>query len=171
MSRGEKGREPPEGPSKSERKRVAHAAQDLGEALTGLRDAQLERLGLPEELLEAIRAARQITSRSGGARQRQYIGKLMRQIDLEAVQLALAADRERAVREAQQFKRVEAWRDRLLAAGEAELDELERWRPGLDRGEWRRRIAAAQAERASGSRKVAARELFRALKDLFASGP
>ena len=67
-----------ERPSKSARKRAAHAVQDLGETLIGLRPAQLQALNLPEALAEAVRAARNITSRAAGARQRQYIGKLMR---------------------------------------------------------------------------------------------
>src|SRR5262249_36178554 len=90
-----------EKPSKSERKRAAHAAQDLGETLITLRDTELEALGLPERLLDAIRDARQISSRGGGARQRQYIGKLMREIDLEPIRAALAARGEQSAREAE----------------------------------------------------------------------
>ena len=78
-------------PSKSARKRAAHAAQELGEALLRLRDKELEALELPEELLEAIRAARHITSRAAGARQRQYIGRLMRDVDPAPIRAALAA--------------------------------------------------------------------------------
>ena len=72
-----------ERPSKSARKRAAHAAQDLGVALLRLPEAELVALALPEALLEAIRAARRINSRAAGARQRQYIGKLMRELDLK----------------------------------------------------------------------------------------
>jgi 5-(carboxyamino)imidazole ribonucleotide mutase len=78
-------------PSKSARKREALAAQKLGEELILLKDADLEALALPERLSEAIRQARRIRSRAAGARQRQYIGKLMREIDLEPIQAALAA--------------------------------------------------------------------------------
>jgi ribosome-associated protein len=154
-------------PSKSERKRAAHAAQDLGETLIGLRDSELEALNLPERLLDAIRDARRTPSRGGGARQRQYIGKLMRDIDLEPIRAALAARGELSAREAERFKRVEAWRERLIIEGSAALAELERWRPGLDRAEWMRRISAAQAERARSGPGTAGRELFRALRALF----
>jgi 5-(carboxyamino)imidazole ribonucleotide mutase len=83
---------PPEDrPSKSARKRAALAAQKLGEELVLLRDAQLQALDLPEPLLEAIRAARQMRARAALARQRQYIGKLMRAIDLAPIHAALAA--------------------------------------------------------------------------------
>jgi len=185
--------DPPERPSKSQRKRDAHAAQDLGEELIGLRDAELDALGLPERLVEAIRAARRIKSRAGGARQRQYIGKLMREIDPEPIRATLAARSERDAIETQLFKRAESWRERLLgqgqgqdqgedegqgageSEGEAALDELARLRPGLDRAEWSRRIAAARREVAARERGAAerprafgpaGRELFRALRAL-----
>ena len=79
-----------ERPSKSARKRAAHAAQDLGEALLRLPESELTALELPEALLEALRAGRRINSRAAGARQRQYIGKLMRQLDPEPIRAALA---------------------------------------------------------------------------------
>jgi ribosome-associated protein len=155
-------------PSKSERKRAAHAAQELGEALISLRDTELDALDLPERLSDAIREARRVKSRGGGARQRQYIGKLMRDIDLEPIRAALAARREQDAQEAERFKRIEAWRERLITDGALALEELERWRPGLDRDEWTRRISAAQTERArTEATGAAGRDLFRALRALF----
>ena len=156
-----------ERPSKSERKRTAHAAQDLGETLIGLRDSDLVALDLPERLVDAIREARRIPSRGGGARQRQYIGKLMRDIDPEPIRAALAADSEKAALESERFKRLEAWRERLITEGAAALEELERWRPGLDRTEWMRKIGAAQSDRDRNVTGTSGRELFRALRTLF----
>jgi ribosome-associated protein len=165
----------PERPSKSARKRAAHAAQDLGETLIRLRDAELAALDLPERLTEAIREARRITSRAGGARQRQYIGKLMRDIDPEPIRAALASRSERDAFESQLFKRAEAWRERLIVDGQSALDELASLRPGLDREQWSQRVAAARTERARGPAKEggggrtvgpAGRELFRALRAL-----
>ncbi len=160
-----------ERPSKSERKRAAHAAQDLGETLIGLRDADLEALNLPERLVDAIREARRIPSRGGGSRQRQYIGKLMRDIELEPIRAALASQGDQSAREAERFKRLEAWRERLVTEGAAALAELERWRPGLSRAEWLRRISAAQSERQRAGSGAASRELFRALRTLFEGEP
>ena len=163
--------EPEERPSKSSRKRAAHAAQDLGEELTRLRESELAALQLPETLVEAIRAARHISSRGGGARQRQYIGKLMRGVDLEPIRAALAARSAADAREAERFKRLEAWRERLLSEGPAALEELAQLYPALERGEWQARIAGARAERTRGGPATAARELFRALRALFATMP
>ena len=78
-------------PSKSARKRTAHAAQSFGETLLVLTDEELAALPLPPELLDALRDARRIRSRAARARQRQYIGKLMRAVDPQAVRTALAA--------------------------------------------------------------------------------
>jgi 5-(carboxyamino)imidazole ribonucleotide mutase len=99
---------PPEDkPSKSARKREALAAQRLGEELVLLKDADLIALELPERLTEAIQQARHIRSRSGGARQRQYIGKLMREIDPEPILAALAArsDRPKSARPSRSVRR------------------------------------------------------------------
>ncbi|HYL00630.1 MAG TPA: ribosome biogenesis factor YjgA [Steroidobacteraceae bacterium] len=159
-------------PSKSARKRAAHAAQDLGEALIGLSDAELDALALPEELAAALRAARRITSRAGAARQRQYIGKLMRTLDPEPIRAALAARGALSAREAERFRRVEEWRERLIAGGAPVLEELRRAHPGIDTADWARRVAAAQAERSRrADRSGASRELFRALRALFATMP
>jgi ribosome-associated protein len=161
-----------ERPSKSARKRAAHAAQDLGEQLVQLREAQLAALELPEALKEAVRAARSIKSRAAGARQRQYIGKLMRDVDPQPIRAALAARSAEDARATERFKRVESWRERLLAEGAPALAELTRWRPDIDQAEWTRRVSAAQSERArSGAGGAASRELFRALRTLFDTMP
>ncbi|HUA90523.1 MAG TPA: ribosome biogenesis factor YjgA [Steroidobacteraceae bacterium] len=158
-------------PSKSARKRAAHEAQALGEQLLRLREAELEALDLPETLKEAVRLGRRITSRAGGARQRQYIGKLMREVDPEPLRAALNARSAEDAREGERFKRVEGWRERLIREGAPALSELARWHPDIDQAQWARRVSAAQRERSGGTNGVAARELFRALRALFATMP
>jgi ribosome-associated protein len=158
-------------PSKSARKRAAHAAQDLGEELIALPDAELAALGVPAELAAALSEARRITSRAGLARQRQYIGKLMRALDLEPIRAALAARGAVSAREAERFRRVEAWRERLIGGDPAALAELAREHPQIDADEWAGRVQAARAERARGSHTGATRELFRALRALLDTMP
>lgn len=160
------------GPSKSERKREAHAAQALGEALVDLPDAELAALELPETLIDALKAARHITSRAALSRQRQYIGRLMRDLDLTPIREKLTARAEQASREAELFRRLEVWRERLITEGPQALEELERWRPGLDRKVLLPALEAARRERAAGAGVgPAGRQLFRALRALFATIP
>jgi ribosome-associated protein len=152
-------------PSKSERKRNAHEAQELGEELIRLKQIDLAIFELPEPLHDAILEARRLTSRAALVRQRQYVGKLMRSVNLEPIRAALAARSEQAADEARRFKRVELWRDRLIAEGAPALDELMQWRTGIDRAEWLGRIAAAARERERlGTGGPASRELFRSLR-------
>jgi len=78
-----------ERPSRSARKRAAEHAQQLGVRLLTLREDQLQALALPEELLDALRMARRLRGRPALARQRQYIGRLMRALDPEPIERAL----------------------------------------------------------------------------------
>jgi ribosome-associated protein len=78
-------------PSKSSRKRAAHAAQKMGEHLTRMRPEEVAGLPLTEVLRDAIAEARRLTSRGALGRQHQFIGKLMRDIDMDALEDALAA--------------------------------------------------------------------------------
>jgi len=86
---GEEPESDEERPSKSARKRAAHAAQALGERLIALKESDLARIPLPETLRDAVREARRIKARGGLARQKQYIGKLMREADTLAIEAAL----------------------------------------------------------------------------------
>ena len=72
-------------PSKSQRKRDAHALQELGVQLVELSPARLARLALPEALHEAVVAAQGMHQHGARLRQMQYIGKLMRQLDAAAL--------------------------------------------------------------------------------------
>ena len=155
-------------PSKSARKREAAAAQDLGTRLIDLKESDLRALDLDERLLDAILLAKRITSRGGLARQRQYIGKLMRDIDTTPIEVALGAKSRATALDAEKHKRLETWRTRLLTEGSTALDELVKWCPGADRKSVQVLITKATTTRVDpGSREAASRELFRTLRTLF----
>ena len=83
-------------PSKSQRKRDAHALQTLGIQLVALSIAPLARLDLPEALHEAVVTVQRMRSHGARTRQLQYIGKLMRQLEpsvLSRIRTALAPRR------------------------------------------------------------------------------
>jgi len=168
MQEDEESHEFAERPSKSARKRDATAAQDLGERLIALKESELAALELPEKLFDAIMLAKRITSRGGLARQRQYIGKLMRTVEPGPIETALNAKSRSTAAEAEKHKRIETWRTRLLKEGSAALDDLLSWCPGADRKALQALILKATSERVdSGSREAASRELFRAVRRLF----
>jgi ribosome-associated protein len=159
-----------DGPSKSQRKRDADAAQALGTRLIELKEAELKALDLPEPLFDAILLAKRITSRGGLARQRQYIGKLMRQLDLAPIEAALGEKSRVHALEAERHKRLESWRVRLLTEGPKAVDELLKWCPEADRKSLRALIDKATGAKIDpASREAASRELFRTLRGLFDS--
>lgn len=160
------GEDPGDGkPSKSARKRAAHDAQKLGERLVEVRDAELLQLDLPERLVDAIRAARSIRSHGALARQRQLIGKLMRDVDPAPILAALDARGRVAALDAERFRRIEGWRDRLLREGDGGLEALREWRPAADLDALRPLLATARDTGApQAARSTASRELFRRLR-------
>jgi len=154
----------PEPPSKGELKRRAQASRELGEQLVAAPDALLDSLQLPEKLSEAIREARRITSHSALLRQRLFIGKLMRQLDVDSIRAALEAHaRSRAV-DALVFRRIESWRDRLLKEGEPALAAFLEECPQADLRGLARLAAEARREIDFDGPPRAQRQLFRALR-------
>ena len=156
-----------EGPSKSLLKRQSTELQQLGESLIELTDAELDGLQLPEKLRDAIDIAKRITAHGGLYRQKQFIGKLMRKIDVEPIRAALEAKRQAQRTEVLRFRRVELWRDRLMSDEAAALDALLDEQPGADRTQLERLVARARHEQQRKQSPTAARELFAVLRQLF----
>lgn len=154
-----------EPPSKSELKRRSRELQDLGDELVALPGTVLDALPLPEEVREAVEAGRRIASHGARLRQRLYIGKLLRQIDIEPVRDALARrgalDRQRVMHE----RTVERWRSRLLADEPAAWTELSALVAGDDLQELRKLAGRARAEQSASRPPAAARKLFRCLRE------
>ncbi len=111
-------------PSKSDRKRQHHALQELGESLIALDVASLAAIPIDDRLRQAIQDAAHIRSRGALRRQKQLIGKLMRDVDPDPIRAALARLTADDVRAKQLFARAERWRDRLVREGDTALDQL-----------------------------------------------
>ena len=111
-------------PSKSARKRDHLALQAVGEKLIPLELAELEKLALDEALFDAVVHAKSIQSRGALRRQRQLIGKLMREADADAIQASLDKLRMQDGRARETFREAERWRDRITAEGAAALSEF-----------------------------------------------
>ena len=157
------------GPSKSQLKREADAAQKLGERLIELDRSVIEELDLPEKLEDALELARSIRSHGAMRRQRQYIGKLMRSMDtteIEAVMEKLDQDSAAANR---LLHTAERWRERLLDEGDAALAEFLDEFPQVDRQQLRQLVRAAQAERKADKPPRQFRALFQQIRELLES--
>jgi ribosome-associated protein len=155
-----------EPPSKSELKRQSRDLQDLGDELVALPAAEFDALELPDGLREAVVTARRITAHGARVRQRLYIGKLLRHIDVEPIRRALAgradADRQRIRRE----HALEQWRERLLADEPQAWTELAGQVGATHLPPLRALVRQARAERDAARPPAAARQLFRRLREL-----
>ena len=143
------------------------ALQDLGEQLLRLTPAKLRKLPIPQELIDAVELAQRISnSREGLRRQRQFIGRLMREIDAAPLRDALSEDGARHRGEVATMHAAEHWRTRLLEEPAA-LAEFVALHPGLA-GDLPRLIEQVHAERGKAQPGRRYRELFRLLRDALA---
>jgi ribosome-associated protein len=159
-----------EPPSKSELKRQSRDLQDLGWELVELPLAELEALDLPEDLRDAVMAGRRITSHGARVRQRLYIGKLLRHIDVEPIRQSLARRAETDRQRVQKEHAIEQWRERLLADEAAAWTELAAIIAPGELQPLRSLARQARAESLGSRPPAAARQLFRRLRELLAAG-
>ena len=151
--------------SKTRRKKESQALQDLGAELVALNEERLAAVELPDFLRDAVTDARRITGFEARRRQMQYIGKLMRKVDAEPIRARLEAWKSPERAQVALFKRIEAWRDRLLGEGDA-LEELLREYPAADRSQFDALVRDALRERAENRPPRSYRLLFQALRAL-----
>jgi ribosome-associated protein len=152
--------------SKSQRKRDAHALQALGEALVKLNKSALSQIPLSDDLRNAIEEAQRLPQRGALKRQLQYIGKLMRQSDVEPIRDAYEKVTNSYREDVEHHHILEQWRDRLLTEGDAALEQLLIEHAEVDRQHLRQLIRSAKQEASRGKPPRAARELFRYLRQI-----
>jgi len=160
---------PQEGPSKSQIKRELHAVQDLAERLVSLPRAELETLALSEVVWAAIEETARIKDHRALRRHYKRIAKLLAKENMEAVD-ALTHAQDRLKQEAAaRHHRLERWRERLIAEGDAALSDLFDVCPSVDRQQLRTLVRAARRDR-ERDKPEAARKLFRFLREAFDQG-
>ncbi len=153
-------------PTKGELKRQAQAVQDLANRLVDAPAVLVDGLDLPDKLADAVALARRIKAGGALVRQKQFVAKLMRGIDLDRIQSALDARDDVARLDAARFRRAERWRERLANDGPEALESFAAEHPGADRAKLGALAAAAAAERKSGQATGAGRQLFRLVQEL-----
>lgn len=153
--------------SKSQRKRDATAAQDLGKNILMLSQEAQNSIDLPESLIKALNDARRIKKNSALNRQLQYIGKLMRHIELEPIREQYLKLTNHYDKDIKALHCLEKWRDRLLSEGDKALEELINEVPDTDRQHLRQLMRQSAKETKLKKPPKSAREIFKYLKTLF----
>jgi ribosome-associated protein len=150
--------------SKSQRKREMESLQDMGKELVDLSKERLMKMDLPDDLLSAVLEAKRITAHGATRRQMQYIGKIMRGVDADAIAEQLAEIRGESNAAKAEFHALERWRERLIADDGAVTEWLGR-HPGTDAQKLRQLIRNARKEAELGKPPKSSRELFRMLRE------
>ncbi len=152
--------------SRSQKKRESNAMQTLGQELVRLPVSRVRSLGLPDDLERAVLEWHAMPTHEARRRQLQFIGRVIREGDWEAVSAQMGEVRAVKQTEDDEFHRIEELREQLLAAGPDRLQPyLEQW-PDVDPRHLRLLVRDALAERAAGKPPRAGRALFRLLRDV-----
>lgn len=154
--------------SKTKLKAEADAQQALGVRLCELSKDKLTKLDLPEALLIAVLDNKKITANGAMRRHKQYLGRLMRDIDTAPIEEQLAKWDGKNTAENAYFHGLERWRDRMIADANV-LNEFISAHPQtspLDIQQLRTLVRNAQKELAAKKSPKSSRELFKLLREL-----
>ena len=152
-------------PSKTALKRAATEAQSLGKRLTELKPEQLSALPLPDNLRSAIEDYQRFPSHGAKRRQLQFIGKLMRDADLDAMAQMIDQLDGQTAQAKYEFAQLEKWRDELLSSGDAMTRFIDA-HPNVDRQQLRQLVKKATSAKDEDAARNASRALFRFLRDV-----
>ena len=151
--------------SKTKLKAEADALQEIGVKLVALPNSKLTQLDLPERLVDAINEAKRITANGATRRQKQYIGSLMREIDVAPIVEQMEKWEGKNTAENAYFHNLERWRARLLEDEDA-LSEFIQQYPNVDSQQIRTLIRNARREASANKPPKSSRELFKLLREL-----
>ena len=149
--------------SKSEIKPDAEVLKKLGIELVKLSKNELEKIPLDEDLIYAIELAQKI-KKEGYRRQIQYIGKLLRNRDIDPISQALDKLKNRHNQQIALFHKLEKLRDELIANSDAET--IIGLYPTADRQQLRTLARLAKKEQEANKPAKTARQIFQYLKEL-----
>ncbi len=153
------------GPSKTTLKKESHAMQDLGVLLSEMNDDKLARIPLDETLHRAVLEFRSIRKFAARKRHMQFLGKLIRNSNYEAIQAAADDIANEHITDTRRAHLIEQWRDRFMGdAGNEAMNEFFDTYPAADRQQIRQLIKNALKEKSQNKPPVSARKLFKVLR-------
>lgn len=150
--------------SKTQAKKEVTALQHLGERLTELNSAQLNLVPINDDLRAAIDAYQGIKQHGAKRRQLQYIGRLMRSADAQAISAALDHFDASKIAFTRHFHGVEQWRERLLEDPAAATEFINQY-PNTRIQQLRETIRKAHKEKVQAKDQGGSRKLFRFLRE------
>lgn len=134
---------------KSELKRDAELLQQMGNEILKLSPANLKKIPMDDELQRAVDLAIKVKDKHiAYKRQQQYIGKLMRYIDVEPIRIALGKVANQHLAQNHHFHKLEILRDNIITQGDEAINKVIEDHPeaDFDRSKLRQLMRQAQKE-------------------------
>ena len=140
--------------------------QRLGESLVKLPLERINIIEMPDELRDAVLHPTTIKKHEAKRRQMQYVGTLMRNVDVEPIR-AYISNMDLGSKDASRaLKKIEMWRDDLVNGKEGALECVLNELHGADRQHIRQLVRNAVKENEKGAPPKSSRALFRYLREL-----
>jgi ribosome-associated protein len=148
--------------SKTELKKDSKKIQEFGRRISELTINNIEAFKFPSNIYEATIDLKNIKSNSAKKRQVQYLGKLLREMDLTDAFLIMKQLKVSSQKEIQRNHIIEDWRDKLLSNNDSITQFVDEY-PKIDRQSLRQTISNAQKDNKSPKYS---RQLFKLIKDI-----
>ena len=153
--------------SRGQFKKDSDEIQKFGEKLAALSNKQIEALDLDESLYDNLVKLKTIKPKTEAYRRhQQYIGKMMRGVDLDELQTKLNRLKNSIGNESIQVAKFEKLQQQLLEGGDSAIHEIVSEHPELDRQKLRQLVRKANKELEKGLESKTARELFKYLRSV-----
>ena len=151
--------------SKTQIKREADVLKEVGRELIELSKKQLAQIPASELLFHAIAVAHKISNKHEALRRQiQYIGKILRTEDIDAIRTKIDMMNNKHQQLTHASKRLEAVRDELIEQGDPRINTLLEAFPALERQKLRQFVRQANKEKKAEKPAKAAKDLFAYLK-------
>ncbi|HIP76180.1 MAG TPA: DUF615 domain-containing protein [Psychromonas hadalis] len=148
--------------SKTQIKKEAEVLKVIGRDLVALSKKQLAQVPCSELLKHGISVAHKISGKHEALRRQiQFIGKVLRNEDVDAIKTAIDKLNNKHQQLTHASQRLEKLRDDVIEQGDAKINELLETFPELDRQKLRQLVRQANKE-------IKAEKPLKARKDLFA---
>lgn len=152
--------------SKSQRKRDMQQLQELGRQLTLLNPDQFKSIPMSDSLLAALLDYQSFASREAQRRQLQYIGKLMKMTDCDAIRQALARHQQGSVFLTNLHHQVEDHRSALLQGDGAAITDFVNTFPHCNVQLLRQLVRQARKDIELQKNRGNSKKLYRFLRDV-----
>lgn len=152
--------------SKTQRKHECDVMQELGEKMITLNKEELSKINMDDELRRAIEEAQRMKSNGALKRQKQYIAKVIRNLDDDTLEPQLNRILHKHDIHNAEFKRMEKWRDTILENGDQGINSFIEEYPVADRHHLRQLVRNAKKEKLNNKPPAAYRQIFKYIREI-----